>query len=46
MRISASDWNIFMGHLRDTLNELQVSAAEQQEVFNFIESTRGEIVEV
>ena len=45
MRISASDWSIFLGHLRDTLNDLQVPAAEQQEVLNFIESARGEIVE-
>jgi hypothetical protein len=45
MRISASDWTIFLGHLRETLNELQVPAAEQQDVLNFIESTRGDIVE-
>jgi hemoglobin len=45
MRISASDWTIFLGHLRDTLNDLQVPVAEQQDVLNFIESTRREIVE-
>jgi hemoglobin len=45
MRISSSDWTIFLGHLRDTLNDLQVPAAEQQDVLNFIESTRGDIVE-
>ena len=45
MRISSSDWAIFLGHLHDTLNELQVPAAEQQDVLNFIESTRGDVVE-
>ncbi|HBH54500.1 MAG TPA: group 1 truncated hemoglobin [Planctomycetaceae bacterium] len=45
MRISSSDWDLFLGHLRDTLNDLQVPAAEQQDVLNFIESTRGDIVE-
>ena len=45
MRITAADWNIFLGHLGDTLNDLQVRAAEQQDVLQFIESTRGDIVE-
>ena len=45
MRITAADWNIFLGHLGDTLNDLQVPAAEQQDVLPFIESTRGDIVE-
>lgn len=45
MRITAADWNIFLGHLGDTLNDLQVPAAEQQDVLQFIESTRGDIVE-
>lgn len=45
MRISASDWDRFMGHVRDTLTHFELPAAEMQDVVSFIESTRDEIVE-
>ena len=45
MRISESDWTIFLGHLTDTLSEAAVPATETAEVLAFIESTKSEIVE-
>lgn len=45
MRISESDWTIFLGHLRDTLSEFSVPETESTEVVAFVESTRAEIVE-
>lgn len=46
MRISESDWTIFMGHLRDTLAEFSVPETEAGEVVGFFESTKPEVVEV
>lgn len=45
MRISESDWTIFLGHVRDTLAEFSVPAAETADVVGFVESTKPEIVE-
>lgn len=45
MRISSSDWKIFLGHLNATLDHFNVAATERQEVLGFIESLKGEIVE-
>lgn len=45
MRISHSDWSIFLGHLQATLDAFQVPAAERADVLAFIESTKDEIVE-
>lgn len=45
MRISASDWSIFLGHLNATLDHFQLPARERSEVLAFIDSTRTEIVE-
>ena len=45
MRISESDWTIFLGHVRDTLAEFSVPEAETGEVVAFVESTKAEIVE-
>ncbi|MEZ5940064.1 MAG: group 1 truncated hemoglobin [Planctomycetaceae bacterium] len=45
MRISASDWEQFISHLKDTLAHFSVPAPEQNDVLGFVESTKGEIVE-
>jgi hemoglobin len=45
MRISESDWNVFLGHAAATLAKFQVPAAEQQEVVAFVQSLKKEIVE-
>ncbi len=46
MRISQSDWQIFLRHVNSTLDHFQVPAGERQDVLGFVESTRSEIVEV
>ena len=45
MRISASDWNIFLGHLKATLAKFAVPERERADVLGFVESTKAEIVE-
>jgi len=45
MGISARDWEIFLGHLRATLDKFRVSEGERREVLAFVESTRAAIVE-
>ena len=45
MRISASDWDRFIGHLHDTLDHFSLPDAERNDVLAFIESTEAEIVE-
>jgi hemoglobin len=45
MRISESDWNVFLGHAAATLAKFQVPAAEQQEVVTLVQSLKKEIVE-
>jgi hemoglobin len=45
MRISESDWDVFLGHAAATLAKLQVPEAEQRDVAAFIQSLKAEIVE-
>jgi hemoglobin len=45
MRISAADWETFMGHLHATLDKFAVPAPERADVVAFIESTRNDMVE-
>ena len=45
MRISESDWNVFLSHAAATLAQLQVPEAEQRDVVAFVLSLRNEIVE-
>jgi hemoglobin len=45
MRISESDWKVFMRHSADTLDHFGVGSPEQEEVLAFFESLEGEIVE-
>jgi hemoglobin len=46
MQISGQDWQIFIGHLEDTLDKFDVPDKERQEVLAFVESTREDIVEM
>jgi hemoglobin len=46
MRISGSDWKIFIRHLGATLDALSVPQAERGAVLDFVESTRAEVVEL
>src|SRR6202023_1047507 len=45
MRISESDWNVFLGHAAATLAKFQVPEAEQRDVVAFVQSLKKEIVE-
>jgi hemoglobin len=45
MRISSSDWDIFMRNLGLTLDKFALPAAERTDVVAFIESTRADMVE-
>ncbi len=45
MGISNTDWEIFIGHLKATLNNFQVPSQEQDDVLGFIDSTKAGIVE-
>ena len=45
MGISARDWEIFLGHLRATLDKFRVPEQERHEVLAFVDSTRADIVE-
>ena len=45
MKISESDWSVFLGHLNATLDAFQVPQAERDEVVAFIQSTKPDIVE-
>ena len=45
MRISESDWNVFLGHAAATLSKFRVPEAEQADVVAFVQSLKNEIVE-
>lgn len=45
MRISTSDWRLFMQHVTATLDQTLAGRPEYDEVLSFIESTRSELVE-
>ena len=45
MRISESDWNVFLGHAATTLANFQVPEAERCDVVAFVQSLKKEIVE-
>jgi hemoglobin len=46
MRISASDWTAFIGHLEATLAAFAVPPAECRHREKFIQRTRPDIVEM
>ncbi len=45
MRISESDWNVFLGHAAATLKKFQVPEPEQREIVTFVQSLKQDIVE-
>ncbi len=45
MRISETDWDIFIGHLKATLSKFEVPEQEAADVLGFIDSTKSDIVE-
>lgn len=46
MLINESDWSVFIGHAKATLDKLNVPQQEHEEVVAFILSTKSDIVEV
>jgi hemoglobin len=46
MRISQSDWDILISHLKDTAAHFKLPEREADDVLAFVESTRADIVEV
>jgi len=45
MKISDVDWEVFMGHLKKTLEKFKVSSQEKTDVVSFMESLRVTMVE-
>ncbi len=45
MRISESDWNVFLGHAAAALAKFKVPEAEQRDFVAFVQSLRKDIVE-
>jgi hemoglobin len=45
MRISESDWTMFLGHAAATLAKFRVPEAEQREVVAFVQGLKADIVE-
>lgn len=46
MKISESDWSVFLGHAGATMETLQVPKQECDEIVNFVLSLKDDIVEV
>jgi len=45
MKISESDWNVFLGHAAATLAKFKVPEPEQRDVVAFVQSLKKDIVE-
>src|SRR5712672_2314135 len=45
MRISESDWQVFIGHVEASLASFEVPASERTAVLGFVASTKADIVE-
>jgi len=45
MGITESDWEVFMGHVKDALGKFEVPDKEASDVLEFVESTKSDIVE-
>ena len=43
--ISESDWQVLIGHIRATLDDLGVATKEKEEFIALVETTKGDIVE-
>jgi hemoglobin len=46
MKISDSDWEVFIGHAVDTMAELKIPEVEQGEIASFVTSLKPDIVEL
>ena len=46
MKISESDWDVFMSHAGDTMKSLNVPKQECEEIASFVISLKSDIVEV
>ena len=46
MKISESDWSVFLGHAGDTMAALSVPKQESDDVVNFVLSLKDDIVEL
>ena len=46
MRISASDWQVFMVHLNATLAHFELGDAEKNDLIGFVQSLKADIVDV
>lgn len=44
LNITESEWQSFLGDFQNTLDKFQVPAAEQNELFAIVDSTKGDIV--
>ncbi len=44
LKITPAEWDVFAGHFKAVLDEFKVPAAEQQELFTIVGTTRGDIV--
>ncbi len=44
LKITAAEWNTFAGHFKAVLDQFKVPAAEQQELFDIVGTTRRDIV--
>jgi hemoglobin len=44
LKISAEEWEVFLADFQESLDKFQVPQAEQQELFDIIDSTRKDIV--
>ena len=45
MGITESDWQVFLGHLKDSITKFELPAKEASDVLGFVESTKAEMVE-
>jgi hemoglobin len=45
MRIDEQDWKAFVGHVHATLDHFGLAGPDRDAVVNFVESTKGDIVE-
>lgn len=46
MKISESDWSIFLNHAGDTMNALNIPKQECEDIASFVTSLKADIVEV
>ena len=45
MKISESDWDVFLGHASATLAKFKVPESEQRDVVAFVQSLKKDIVD-